>query len=249
MTDGTYFYKQRERAWKIYPYPCIGRFRFLEFALSRSTRYRDILDRLKSGQKLLDLGCCFGQDIRKLVQDGAPAGNLLGADLRKDFMELGYDLFLDRSTLSTTFFVADVFDMSTLNGVAGRIDIVHIGSFLHLFSWEKQREAAAHISKLLRRSVGSLIVGNQTGSMQPGEYPLKVDSDETMYRHNASSFEKLWNEVGFEFGFEWKIIFDFPPEGTSLASTRASEDYQDTSTGKRFTFSIELASFGDGKSA
>lgn len=248
MTDGIYFYKQRARAWKIYPYPCIGRCRFLEFALSRSARYRDVLDRLKSGQKLLDLGCCFGQDIRKLVQDGAPACNLVGADVRKDFMELGYDLFLDRSTLSTKFLVADIFDISTLNDVAGEIDIVHIGSFLHLFSLEKQREAATQISRILRRSIGSLVIGNQAGSTQPSEYPLKAGSEETIYRHDASSFETLWNEVGFDLGFKWKIVFDFLSEESYLPSNRASEDFHDISTGKRFTFSVELASFENGES-
>lgn len=29
--------------------------------------YPEILQRVKDGQKLLDLGCCFGQDERRLV--------------------------------------------------------------------------------------------------------------------------------------------------------------------------------------
>jgi hypothetical protein len=164
-------------------------------------------------------------------------------DLRQGFIDLGYDLFLDRGTLSTTFIVANVFDISKLKEAVGRVDVIHVGSFLHLFSWEKQREASSQISKLLKRSVGSLIVGNQVGSTEPGEHLLKAGSAETMFRHNKSSFEKLWSEVGYDFGVEWRIVFEFLAEQMSPSSDEGAEQYQDRSAGKRFIFSIELVSF------
>ena len=37
--------------------------------------YDEVVSRLKKDSKLLDLGCCFGQDIRKLIHDGVPAEN------------------------------------------------------------------------------------------------------------------------------------------------------------------------------
>ena len=59
-------------------------------------------------QKFLDLGCCLGQDLRKLVVDGAPAENLHGLDLEGRFIDLGYDLFRDHETLQSRFVVADL---------------------------------------------------------------------------------------------------------------------------------------------
>lgn len=48
---------------------------FLQLNISLSPVYDEVLFRLKKDEKLLDLGCCFGQDIRKLVQDGVPSQN------------------------------------------------------------------------------------------------------------------------------------------------------------------------------
>ena len=58
--------------------------------------------------RLLDIGCCFGQDERKLVADGAPPQNIYGADLHRGFIELDYDLFLDWEKLTSKFFTGDV---------------------------------------------------------------------------------------------------------------------------------------------
>lgn len=58
---------QRNKAWEVHHYPCLGRFRFLELGISSSDAYREVIRRLKDGQKLLDMGCCVGQDVRKLV--------------------------------------------------------------------------------------------------------------------------------------------------------------------------------------
>ena len=70
---------QREKAWQTFPYPCIGKFDFLTLSISIHPCYSRVLATLAAPDaqaNLLDLGCCFGQDIRKLVHDGAPAINL-----------------------------------------------------------------------------------------------------------------------------------------------------------------------------
>ena len=42
-------------------------FRFLDLSISTTAVYPEVLERTKAGEKLLDLGCCFGQEIRQLV--------------------------------------------------------------------------------------------------------------------------------------------------------------------------------------
>jgi hypothetical protein len=55
---------QRDEAWEVWPYRCIGQFRFLDLSISHYPHYPAILERLKKGdQNFLDLGCCFGQDL------------------------------------------------------------------------------------------------------------------------------------------------------------------------------------------
>jgi hypothetical protein len=58
---------QRAKAFSIFPYPCIGMYRFLDLSILSTDVYPEVLRRLKGGEKLLDLGCCFGQEIRQLV--------------------------------------------------------------------------------------------------------------------------------------------------------------------------------------
>ncbi|KAL7275047.1 hypothetical protein RUND412_002041 [Rhizina undulata] len=194
--------KFRVEAWKIYPYPCIGGFRFLKPSLATSPHYPRILSRLQSSQsaKLLDLGCCFGFDLRQAIFDGAPPHTLIGSDLQGEFLELGYDMFLDREKLKDSgiqFIPADIFDdASPLFGLEGTIDVVHAGSFLHLFGWDGQVNAAKRIARLLKP--GGILIGRSAANLNPTLIKHKAGE---MFLHNSESFEKMWGEVGGE----WKI--------------------------------------------
>ncbi|KAF4634146.1 hypothetical protein G7Y89_g3962 [Cudoniella acicularis] len=200
-------YKIRDEAWNIFPYPCIGGFRFLDLAISLSPHYQTILHRLKTNNEtFLDLGCCFGQELRKVASDGAPQANLYGSDLRPEFFTLGYKLFLDKSTLTSTFIAGDIFDpLSPLSVLDGKIDIIYAGSFLHLFGYEEQVEVCKRIVKLFKEKEGCLLVGRQAGNLVAGERIHRTNESERMYRHNVESFKKMWEEVGEATGTKWRV--------------------------------------------
>lgn len=193
----------RNRAFDVYPYPCIGLFRFLDLGIQKSPQYSEVLQRLKDGQSFLDIGCCFGQDIRRLVADGAPSENTYGSDLRKDFIELGYDLFLDKETLKTKFIAGDVFDPdASIKQLDGKIGIIHAASFFHLFNWDEQVKIAKLFVSLLNPEAGVLVIGRQMANVEAGEYSF---SDKTRYRHNDESFKRMWKLVGDETGTNWQV--------------------------------------------
>ena len=174
-------------------------------SITRSPQYHEVLERIKGGDRYVDIGCCVGQDIRKLVYDGAPSENTYGSDLEKEFTNIGYDLFLDRSTLKTTFITANVFDSaSDLSQLDGQIDIVHVASFFHLFDWDHQLQAAKRIIALLKAEPGSMVIGRQTGTLVSGEAGKKSESDKARFMHNADSFVKLWEQAGEETGTKWE---------------------------------------------
>jgi SAM-dependent methyltransferase len=138
-------------AWEIFPYPCIGQFRFLDLSLRKFEEYPEVLKRLQEGQRLLDLGCCFGQEVRQLVADGAPAENIFGCDLREEYITLGYKLFCDEDTLKSTFITANIFDAtSPLTALKGQFDMVFAGSFFHLWGYEDQVKVYKLVVGLLR---------------------------------------------------------------------------------------------------
>ena len=74
MTHSNTDQQQRKEAFAVYPYPCIGNFRFLDLSLHASKAHDEVIDRVREGAKFLDLGCCFGQEIRYLV----PTARVLG---------------------------------------------------------------------------------------------------------------------------------------------------------------------------
>ena len=176
-------------------------------AISLSPDYPTVLQRLRSGnENFLDLGCCFGQELRKVASDGAPSENLWGADLRPEFFELGYKLFRDKDTLKSKFIAADIFDPSSaLSDLDGNIDIIYAGSFLHLFGYADQVTICKRIVKLLRDKKDSLLLGRQVGNVESSEHVHRTNQKETMFRHNSESFRKMWDEVGEATGTKWRV--------------------------------------------
>lgn len=210
-----------------YPYPCIGAYRFLDLSIMSSPHYKQIVDRVKGGEKLLDLGCCFGQEVRQLVSthnpnpsiflqvphsitqayDGAPSENLYGTDLRQEFIDLGYDLFQDHKTLKSTFIVADAFDPeSPLKQLNGQMSIIYAGSFFHLFDWDGQFAMAKRVVELLKPEPGSMLLGRQAGNINPGEYiRAGYNGERKRWRHDPKTWKEMWELVGKETGTKWDV--------------------------------------------
>jgi SAM-dependent methyltransferase len=195
-------------------YPCIGGFRFISFQICQHPFYHKILERLIAREKLLDLGCGLGQEIRKLIADGAPANLIWGADLHPQFIELGYELFLDRNNLTSHFLApADVFDeseTSPLKEIEGEIDIIYIGSFLHIWDYDRQVQACKRIAKILSPKNGALVVGRQVGFAQPE----KNHGSDITFVHNEETFKQMWKEVPGNWKVEVEVreIPKFPVE-------------------------------------
>ncbi|EIT81835.1 hypothetical protein AO1008_08037 [Aspergillus oryzae 100-8] len=194
------------------PYPCIGVFRFLDFGAHLSPIYPEVIQRLRAGQTFLDLGCCFGQDIRKLVHDGAPSENIIGADTEGRFMDLGYELFRDKETLKARFYAASVFDEDFLSEWHGKIDVIYVGAFLHLFDIEKQALVVARLVELLRRRPGSIVFGRNLGAERGGAFRMKTLGWD-VFRHSRETMRLLWE--GAPEG-DWRVdaeLMEYRSEG------------------------------------
>ncbi|KAI3396955.1 hypothetical protein diail_11355 [Diaporthe ilicicola] len=229
----------RERGFASHPYPCIGRYRFTVLTLYTHPLYATIIERLKQpGAAYLDIGCCFGQDLRRLAYDGVPPENLTGVDIAGDLMELGYRLFCDRDTLRARFTVADVFagdgddgdDHGVWAGLQARgADVVHCSAFFHLFTLAEQQTAARHIARLVRP--GGVVVGRQSGSVAPGNVPA-IQQGTFSYRHDVDTFAALWNGAGEATGTRWRV------EGTlDMVGINTSSPVEDENS-RRLLFTV-----------
>ncbi|KAL2783209.1 hypothetical protein BJX66DRAFT_345152 [Aspergillus keveii] len=187
----------RDRAFAVFPYACIGQFSFVELSIAESPYYREILERVKKGDKLLDLGCAFGQELRQLMFDGAPPTNLYGSDLQQDFLKLGHDLFLDRSILpDSQLIAADILDKSSalFSRLQGKLNIVYISLFLHVFDWETQVTVLENVLDLLAASPGSLIVCRVIACRDQAVLNMNYERM-PYYYHDLASWKKLWDEI------------------------------------------------------
>ncbi|CAK7220134.1 hypothetical protein SBRCBS47491_004086 [Sporothrix bragantina] len=234
----------RNRAWAVHPYPCLGQFRFLELNLSqRGDLYRRLLNELttKPGSRFLDIGCCLGQDLRKLIYDGAPPSSIAGAELNGAFIDLGYDLFRDREATAgqTVIVAANILESpsspsSPLYALAGQFTAVQLGMLLHLFTWEEQITAFQNTLLLLKGQPGDRIFGQATGHLD-GTPTASVGSRAT-FKHNAASFARLVDAVQEATATRWRIVTAELDNGLSVFDGKRTWDDPRT---RRLVFEME----------
>lgn len=140
-------------------------------------------------------------------------------------MNLGYDLFLDKSSLKATFIVADFLDPSSpLASLDNQIDIVHAAAVLHLFDRATQKKVVQRITRLLKPKAGSVCIGRQIGDTKPSE--VAVGGGRILFRHNTDTFRELWDEVGKETDVKWSVQakMDFDDPSFAIQSLQRSGD-------------------------
>ena len=157
----------------------------------------------------MDAGCCFGQEIRFLAyNEGIPSTQLYGFDLEPAFIDIGYELFCDRDKLQAHLLSGDVLATASegeeLAAVEAKMDIVHAASLLHSWGWDDMITAMKRLISLTRKQAGSMVIGNQMGSLDAGQYAMPTGKGFN-YRHNVESMYKFWRQVGEETGTRWNV--------------------------------------------
>ncbi|KAI8980781.1 hypothetical protein BD414DRAFT_516481 [Trametes punicea] len=218
-------------ATEAFPYPCIRTFDFVKPKISRLPCYEQLLSLAKNDRDalLLDIGCCVGTDIRKVIADGYPAQNIIASDLRPGFWSIGHKLFMsDPATFSVTFLPGDVLDstfigttsvvyntphmprpalhkLRELAPLAGHMRAIHASNLFHLFTEANQAAIARALGALLAPTPGSMVFGTHIGRPKKGlrtEAPPPAPGylGSRMFCHDAQSWTDLWDGVIFRKG-------------------------------------------------
>lgn len=194
---------QREKAWSIRPWPCTGIGNFFAPTLPKLSCYAEILSRIKSGGKILDLGCYCGTDLRRLALDGCPQENLYGTDLINHW-DLGFALYRDEHKFHATYVEADFLHPNTeLLGLAGKVDAFSTIHFLHNWDWETQLKAATAMCSL--STLGNKVVGAQVGTQSKDSTKwIREGGQEGFKAQSVESFARLWEVAGGMTGTKWE---------------------------------------------
>ncbi|TFY65281.1 hypothetical protein EVJ58_g2062 [Rhodofomes roseus] len=177
------------------------------------------LGKEREGAILLDIGCCFGVDVRKAVADGFPTENVIGSDLHPEYWDLGHKLFKTTANEFPAHFLGgDAFDptflqsgpvldsppatpapaltsLKTLTPLNGHVSVIHASSFFHLFTEEKQLELARKLAGLLSPVPGSMIFGMHAGLPEKGLWTERsaMRNGQQMFCHSPESWRGLWD--------------------------------------------------------
>lgn len=91
------------------------------------------------------------------------------------------------------------------------MDIIFVGSFLHLFDWDQQVSVAKAIVKLLQPRPNSMAFGHHLGSVHSGTYPYGLRPSASIFKHDIASFQQLWRHVGEATGSQWTVEATLEP--------------------------------------
>ena len=176
---------------------------WLQPYISHSPAYASIIDRLESGATFLDFGCFIAQDMRQLAFDGAPTNNMYGVDIVSHW-DVGFAMYRDQGRFKAHFIEADIFsrDNAALNQLLGKADIISISALLHQWAWDAQIAAAKRLVEFSSKP-GAVVVGHQIGNVHGGEVTMKAGTRPS-WRHDPTSFARLWEQVGAETNTEWQ---------------------------------------------
>ncbi|KAK4146656.1 uncharacterized protein C8A04DRAFT_9695, partial [Dichotomopilus funicola] len=228
---------QRDQIWDVHPWPCVGQFRFLDLSLRRNPSYTTMLQRLvHGGDRILDVGCCLAQDLRKLAYDGAPPSSLFGLEKQAEFIRIGHSFFDDAESFGeATFFAADSLNREDeeVRKAAGTFSIVSLGMVLHIWGLEGQIKACERVTELLRDEKGVLVVGQSVGDLAGKEVSSR--GTKMIFKHNVETFKEMWEEVRRKTGTKWKVEARLS-EGLGIDSRPRNWDEPST---RRLSFSME----------
>ncbi|KAG7086729.1 hypothetical protein E1B28_002662 [Marasmius oreades] len=207
--------KARELGMKIAPHTCIRESIFAEPRIDHHFLYESVLEEARkpgpTPKRLVDVGCCMGSDIRKLIFDGFEAENVLGIDLEKGYFDLGVMMYNEYSKSPFEFREADVLskDFCRFNpGLESGFDFVHSANVIHLFEATRQLQFFRIMAFLAKP--GGCIWGRQVGLIEDENTEVYRQPSGKGARFTASEFKSLiveatgWDEE--EIGYQSRMV-------------------------------------------
>lgn len=137
--------------------------------------------------RFLDYGCGTGDNIRQLLRDGFPRGQITAFDINRESIDLGFDLYRDREEIGDLFVVAALFPFGP-----DEFDTIYSASVIHVIADDAEfRSYLARAFSSLRP--GGTLFGSTLGltdgaQRSPGARgPPRIPTQEQLAGHLAGA--------------------------------------------------------------
>ncbi len=228
---------------RVHIFGCISAFLYLTPLAHHHPTYPSLIEKAQkdSSFKVLDLGCCFGQETRNFLLRGLSPHQVCASDLNDTYWEAGKDMFMDGTVAKdrgidqvvTKFgdwalpnsHVLSSSDVVT--GWEGHFNGVLCWAVLHVLSKEQVDNMLARICKALKP--GGVLLGVTGGARVASEWFRTPDNTQQRFLHDATTLREAFERAGFTgtAAIQEVDLADYVPSGP-LSSLRLREDNRTT---------------------
>ena len=195
----------REVKKEYHTYRCIQSLSFLVPEVQTFEAYPKLLDLLATQKKVkvADIGCCFGQDIRRLILDGIPPDMIYAIDVTPGYWQAGLRLYNDKernnhdiASVKTLFC-----DLCAEEEEGGDVlepasfDCIVLKYVFHVLSFVQATRLIHRMAKMLKP--GGFVMGVCVGAEVGMDWALTPSGQEKRYLHSVESLSKLFSDAGF----------------------------------------------------
>lgn len=185
----------RRKYEKILPYGVSRPWSFGIPRIIRHPSYWSIMTSINEKTKFIDLGCGLGSDTRRVVKDGLKKENVVGIDIKRKFIEIGFELYEDEDIFGDNFMVCDACNAEFLDD---NFDVAFSGSVIHyLRKKEMILQYLEEAYRILKKPKG-IFFGRTLGN----DVETKDGADRgpyMLYIVSPDSLTKYLKDVGFSY--------------------------------------------------
>ena len=196
-------------------YGCINAFVFLHPLLLRHFGYQALLAKMKSEptatpKKLIDVGCCFGQDVRQLILDGVSPKDIFAVDIHDGYWNVGREFFMDNLSHGSTRLdgISTIFDdfaqtyplpaectNKLVDSLKNNFDAVVCQNVFHVLTKVQTENIVKRICAMLKP--GGILIGVCIGSKgEAMDWMPTPNGDGNRYLQSLKSLKELLEENG-----------------------------------------------------
>ncbi|KAJ3385921.1 hypothetical protein HDU84_001897 [Entophlyctis sp. JEL0112] len=160
---------------------------------------------------VLELGCCYGTDARRMVTDGLPASRLTVSDLHSAYFDIGQRvLFAGAEDLLAGahkwFGDLAVVGAALDAGLDGKFDAVSAQAMLHVMSAQQSSAFLSEIFLCLKSGRSAVLFGTCVGTQAAGGQEWSATPTKGMpgrveaarFLHSSKSLAAVLSNIGYE---------------------------------------------------